>query len=197
MFYDFNYDFLRRTLRTGVVTPLSFDSYAVGKPGTIGRAKAVMLVVRPEGAPPLGRVQPHDPRPPEGAALMARQWVVPHLVDFDPQLREAFLTVESYVANLDESIGRGGGIYWWDGNGDPNSVTISYARGGDFFIDRITGDLYRMVAEPYTRTSTAIAGENGVTGLRRGVDVVGRDRGPGPAPAAAADPGLLAQHDLV
>jgi hypothetical protein len=48
VFYDFNYDFLRRTLRTGVVTPLSFDSYAVGKPGTIGRAKAVMLVVRPE-----------------------------------------------------------------------------------------------------------------------------------------------------
>ena len=48
VFYDFNYDFLRRTLRTGVVTPLSFDSYTVGKPGTIGRAKAVMLVVRAE-----------------------------------------------------------------------------------------------------------------------------------------------------
>jgi hypothetical protein len=48
VFYDFNYDFLRRTLRTGVLTALSFDSYLVGKPGTIGRAKAVMLVIRPE-----------------------------------------------------------------------------------------------------------------------------------------------------
>lgn len=48
VYYDFNYDFLRRTLRVGVVTPLSFDSFSVGKPGTLGRAKAVMLVIRPE-----------------------------------------------------------------------------------------------------------------------------------------------------
>lgn len=48
VFYDFNYDFLRRTLRVAVLVPLSFDSYLVGKPGTIGRAKAVMLVIRPE-----------------------------------------------------------------------------------------------------------------------------------------------------
>ena len=48
VFYDFNYDFLRRTLKVGVAAPLSFDSYSVGKPGTCGRAKAVMLVVRPE-----------------------------------------------------------------------------------------------------------------------------------------------------
>jgi hypothetical protein len=90
---------------------------------------------------------------------MARQWVVPHLVDFDPQLREAFLTVESYVANLDDAIGRGGGVYWWDGNGDPNSLSISYARGGDFFIDRITGDVYRMVADPYSRSQTGTENE--------------------------------------
>jgi hypothetical protein len=48
VFYDFNYDFLRRTLKVGVALPLSFDSYSVGKPGTIGRAKAVMLIIRPE-----------------------------------------------------------------------------------------------------------------------------------------------------
>jgi hypothetical protein len=83
---------------------------------------------------------------------MTRQWVVPHLVDFDPQVREAFLTVESYLAGLDGDIGRQAGLYWWDGNGDPNGLQISYARGGDFFIDRITGDLYRMIAAPYTRS---------------------------------------------
>ena len=91
---------------------------------------------------------------------MTRQFVTPHVVDFDPQLREAFLTVESYLAGLDADIGRQAGLYWWDGNGDPNGVTISYARAGDFFIDRVTGDLYRLVTEPYTRTSTAVAGEN-------------------------------------
>lgn len=91
---------------------------------------------------------------------MARQWVTPHIVEFDPQLREAFLTYEDYLAKLDNAIARQAGIYWWDGNGDPNSLTISYARGGDFFIDRITGDLYRNVADSYTRSSTQIAGEN-------------------------------------
>ena len=91
---------------------------------------------------------------------MTRQWVVPHVVEFDPQLREAFLTVESYLAGLDQAIGRDAGIFWWDGNGDPNSVTISYARGGDFFIDRITGDLYRMVADPYTRSEVGAENES-------------------------------------
>lgn len=89
-----------------------------------------------------------------------RQWVVPHVVDFDPQLREAFLTLESYLATMDQQIGRDAGIVWWDGNGDPNSVTLPYARGGDFFIDRITGDVYRNVVDNYTRSSTQFAGEN-------------------------------------
>ena len=48
VYYDFNYDFLRRTLKVGVDVPLSVDSYSVGKPGTIGRAKAIMLIIRPE-----------------------------------------------------------------------------------------------------------------------------------------------------
>jgi hypothetical protein len=54
VYYDFNYDYLRRTLRVAVVWPegqsMSFDSFTAGKPGTIGRAKAVMLVIRPEQA---------------------------------------------------------------------------------------------------------------------------------------------------
>lgn len=52
VFYDYNYDFLRRTLRVAALPdpnhPYSFDSYLVNKPGTIGRAKAVMLLLRPE-----------------------------------------------------------------------------------------------------------------------------------------------------
>jgi hypothetical protein len=48
VYYDFNYDNLRRSLRVGVALPLSFDSFSVGKPGTIGRARAVMLLLRPE-----------------------------------------------------------------------------------------------------------------------------------------------------
>lgn len=48
VYYDFNYANLRRTLKVGFLQPLTFDSYSVGKPGTIGRAKAVMLVIRPE-----------------------------------------------------------------------------------------------------------------------------------------------------
>lgn len=51
VYYDFNYRFLRRTLKVGNITALSEDSYSVGKPGTIGRAKAVMLVIRPEFDP--------------------------------------------------------------------------------------------------------------------------------------------------
>jgi hypothetical protein len=90
----------------------------------------------------------------------ARQWVVPHAVEFDPQLREAFLTMESYFAELDGRIGRAAGIYWWDGNGSPNSLSISYARGGDFFIDRITGDVYRFVSEPYTRSEPGAEDES-------------------------------------
>lgn len=87
-------------------------------------------------------------------------FAVPHLVEFDPQLREAFLTVEDFLSGLDNAIGRQAGVYWFDGNGDPNGLQISYARGGDFFIDRITGDVYRQVQEPYTRSSTAVPGEN-------------------------------------
>jgi hypothetical protein len=90
---------------------------------------------------------------------VTRQWAVPHVIEFDPQLREAFLTVESYLSGLDDSIGRGGGIYWWDGNGNPNSLSISYARGGDFFIDRVTGDVYRQIAEPYSRSQTGAENE--------------------------------------
>lgn len=52
VYYDYNYDFLRRTLRVQVVPnpihPYSNDSYVVNKPGTIGRAKAALLVIRPE-----------------------------------------------------------------------------------------------------------------------------------------------------
>jgi hypothetical protein len=51
VYYDFNYDFLRRTLKIAIPPPgLAFDSYMVGKPGTCGRAKAIMLVIRPEQA---------------------------------------------------------------------------------------------------------------------------------------------------
>jgi hypothetical protein len=49
VFYDYNYDNLRRTLLSAVPEPgLGFDSFWVDKPGTIGRAKAVMLIIRPE-----------------------------------------------------------------------------------------------------------------------------------------------------
>lgn len=49
VYYDFNYDNLRRTLLSSVPEPgLGFDSFWVDKPGTIGRAKAVMLIIRPE-----------------------------------------------------------------------------------------------------------------------------------------------------
>lgn len=50
VYYDFNYDNLRRTLKSQVPLPLSVDSYWVDKPGTIGRAKAVMLRIRAEEA---------------------------------------------------------------------------------------------------------------------------------------------------
>lgn len=53
VFYDFNYGFLRRTLKVGVPTPASaaaVDAYLVGKPGTIGRAKSVLLRIRAESA---------------------------------------------------------------------------------------------------------------------------------------------------
>jgi hypothetical protein len=83
---------------------------------------------------------------------MTRQWVVPHVVEFDPQLREAFLTLESYLADIAGDAATGaGGIQWWDGNGDPNTLPLPNARGGDFFIDRVTGDVYRSVLTPYTR----------------------------------------------
>jgi hypothetical protein len=90
---------------------------------------------------------------------MTRQYAIPHIIEFDPVLREAFLTLEDYLAGLDERVGRDAGIFWFDGNGNPNSVTIGYARGGDFFIDRITGDLYRMVDEPYSRSQTGAENE--------------------------------------
>jgi hypothetical protein len=48
VYYDFNNDSLRRTLRIDLPVSLSADSFSVSKPGTIGRAKATMLVVRPE-----------------------------------------------------------------------------------------------------------------------------------------------------
>ena len=41
-----------------------------------------------------------------------REYVVPHLIEFDPQLREAFLTVEDYLARLQQAVadaGSGGG----------------------------------------------------------------------------------------
>lgn len=91
------------------------------------------------------------------------QYAVPHLVEFDPQLREAFLTVEGYLSNLADQMGLGAGIVWWDGNGDPNSLPISDARGGDFFIDRVTGDVYRMVAAPYSRSGTGAENETQAT----------------------------------
>lgn len=37
------------------------------------------------------------------------KYVVPHVIDFDPQLREAFLTVEGHLAALDAKAGEGGG----------------------------------------------------------------------------------------
>lgn len=91
---------------------------------------------------------------------MTRQFVAPHLVDFDPQLREAFITLESYLDEVNRRIGTDAGIYWFDGNGDPNTLPLTDARGGDLFIDRITGDVYRNVTAPYTRTSTAFPPED-------------------------------------
>jgi hypothetical protein len=93
---------------------------------------------------------------------MAR-WAVPHLVEFDPQLREAFLTVEDYLAGIGEALNRGAGIYWWDGNGSPNGLSIALARGGDLYIDRITGDVYRLIADPYTRSLTGAEDESRAT----------------------------------
>jgi hypothetical protein len=93
---------------------------------------------------------------------MAR-FAVPHLVEFDPQLREAFLMVEGYLTGIDDQFGKGAGIIWWDGNGDPNTVPLPNARGGDFFIDRITGDVYRNVAEPYSRSLTGTENESRAT----------------------------------
>lgn len=92
-----------------------------------------------------------------------RKWITPHLVEFDPQLREAFLTVEDYLNQIGNELGRGAGIYWWDGNGSPNGLSIAYARGGDLYIDRITGDVYRLVSEPYTRSLTGTEDESRAT----------------------------------
>jgi hypothetical protein len=39
--------------------------------------------------------------------MPARKYAVPHIVDFDPQLREAFLTVEDYLAEMEVSGGGG------------------------------------------------------------------------------------------
>ena len=89
-------------------------------------------------------------------------YVVPHVVDFDPQLREAFLTVEAHLSNVADQASTGGGIFWWDGTGDPGSVTISGARAGDFYIDRVTGDVYRLVEDPYTRGLTGAENESRV-----------------------------------
>jgi hypothetical protein len=88
----------------------------------------------------------------------ARKWVVPHIVEFEPQLREAFLTIEDYFAQMTTETNRQPGIFWWDGNGDPNSLPLPLARGGDFFIDQLTGDVWRLVGDGYTRSLTP--GEN-------------------------------------
>lgn len=40
---------------------------------------------------------------------MVAKWAVPHLIQFDPELREAFLTVEDYLDSLDAEIAAGGG----------------------------------------------------------------------------------------
>lgn len=93
---------------------------------------------------------------------MTRQYVVPHIVEFEPQLREAFLTIESYLAQLDSSPGGSTGITWWDGNGSPNSVSLPNARGGDFYIDRLTGDVYRLLADDYTRSLPGAENESRV-----------------------------------
>jgi hypothetical protein len=83
---------------------------------------------------------------------VTREWAVPHAVEFDPQLREAFLTIESYFHDLEDAAGRMAGIFWWDGNGAPNPAALTTARGGDFYIDRITGDVYRLLEGDYTRS---------------------------------------------
>jgi hypothetical protein len=93
----------------------------------------------------------------------SRQFVVPHIVDFDPQVREAFLTIESYLAELADVATTGAGIHWWDGNGDPNGLPLPNARGGDFFIDRLTGNVYRKVATPYTRSLGGAENESRAT----------------------------------
>jgi len=92
-----------------------------------------------------------------------RQWVTPHLVEFEPQLREAFLTIEDYLATIGDELGRAAGIYWWDGNGSPNGLSIAYARGGDLYIDRVTGDVYRLVDGDYTRGLTGAENESRAT----------------------------------
>lgn len=48
VYYDYNYNNLRRTLKVPLLTPLSSDSYMVTKPGTLGRARSIMLIIRPE-----------------------------------------------------------------------------------------------------------------------------------------------------
>lgn len=68
----------------------------------------------------------------------APKFVVPHVIDFDPQLREAMLTLESHLSVISES-GGGAGTTILTGAGPPLGST---GNEGDFYIDTATDIMY-------------------------------------------------------